>query len=786
MLNYNDVQLLRQRGMNNSDILQTIAKVVPSASKAYSDMQADKNTPQGAKDSIIGKMLDSMTPKNAPSGLPYMNALGISSAQKSHDIINNGYQEASGEPEKPGFLSSIGKGLTSTLKGVARTAISGPAYVTANMFKTADDLSSFLSGKDSKPLTPEQQEFFKKTLPNTAYQDAPGFASLMTLGAGAPAITAMKLAGGLTMSKLSLAKAGYAPEGSPIGKDVPLASIPIEGARAAANFIPFGKGIIGGAVAGTLMTAGNKILDNMMYGNGERQSLSELAGESIGSGLAFGGMNAAARPMEAIKAVKSFINGEGIKTSANPSVDGPTSGEGANPQEAPSAAKGQQYKMPKTASMAQGAIEQLTGLQSDSQQVAGDPQLRGLTKDFLSGEQNPQKLVLDGFSSAFEDSMKTVSDTGKEYNFVRNSKQVMPTPSEKINGLLDKYGYRFKPDGEIRINPVDGTPMQMGSIEAGETAQAISPNQFASLAKVVQMMNYPEMTPATLRAARKTLTDLGGFYDAQLPGGGGEIRGLAGEMLSTLDNARKAPDAPSDFKEYAALDEKYAPLRRQYEDIKGQFFEKDPVSGELRFKDNAPTKILNALRGTKYNLLQDIERAAPGITKQLKAYEAYRDITTNNTPGQYVKTLAKAGGAALAGNAAAGGLGALAAGLATIFASSPLVMFNALSRYSDVAGRVGWDPLGIVMKAEHGAKFTPEEAAAIQGTIKVISEKYNVSAPKAENVDMKALVKKYGSEDAIPLDELSPQGKADAAEGKKILEKGGKVEDAVKVSGTKN
>lgn len=58
--------------------------------------------------------------------------------------------------------------------------------------------------------------------------------------------------------------------------------------------------------------------------------------------------------------------------------------------------------------------------------------------------------------------------------------------------------------------------------------------------------------------------------------------------------------------------------------------------------------------------------------------------------------------------------------------------------------------------------------------------------PKGQTpeVDMPALIKEFGSEDAIPLDRLSPHGVADAAAGEAILKAGGTIEEADAVAGT--
>lgn len=77
MLNTHDIETLRERGCTNLQILELMARVVPSAKKALEDAKADTTVPVSVKDSIVGKMLDEETPAIAPSGLPYMRSWGL-------------------------------------------------------------------------------------------------------------------------------------------------------------------------------------------------------------------------------------------------------------------------------------------------------------------------------------------------------------------------------------------------------------------------------------------------------------------------------------------------------------------------------------------------------------------------------------------------------------------------------------------------------------------------------------------------------------------------------------
>lgn len=103
MLNYNDVQQLRAKGTSNYDILKMMSRTVPSAAKAISDIDADTATPTETREGLIGRMIDSGVPRSGPSGLPYVNSLGISMAQRKSDTLDEQYQQ-----EEPGFFERIG------------------------------------------------------------------------------------------------------------------------------------------------------------------------------------------------------------------------------------------------------------------------------------------------------------------------------------------------------------------------------------------------------------------------------------------------------------------------------------------------------------------------------------------------------------------------------------------------------------------------------------------------------------------------------------------------------
>lgn len=107
MLNYADVQQLRRQGQSNRQILEMMAPVVPSAAKTLKAIDGDKKTPAWQIDAKIGKMLDSKVPKNAPSGIPYLTAVGLNEAQKSYDDKMGAMEQQAEQVEKQTLLQQL-------------------------------------------------------------------------------------------------------------------------------------------------------------------------------------------------------------------------------------------------------------------------------------------------------------------------------------------------------------------------------------------------------------------------------------------------------------------------------------------------------------------------------------------------------------------------------------------------------------------------------------------------------------------------------------------------------
>jgi len=372
---------------------------------------------------------------------------------------------------------------------------------------------------------------------------------------------------------------------------------------------------------------------------------------------------------------------------------------------------------------------QVTGLDSNSQAAISDTATRGMISDMLTGKKAPDTAV-ERMGRTLDQIAEDVSDTGHEYDFVRNSKAVEPVDPSKFQKILQQYGLRFRPEGTVEQSAILKNPIQKGSIEVDPSGPGakISPLVIKQLETFMQTVGgIDRVTPEVFKNAKSLLVEAGDFYDPSLPGGG-SAKGVVGSMLKVLDGIRDNATT-ADFQAYKELDARYAPKIRALNEIR-DLFEPDPANrGSFRIKDSARGKVLNALKGNKVNLINDLERVSPGITREIRAYETYQNIIRENTPGQYGRAMAK--GAAV--GFATGSLPGAAIGTVVgILASEPRFMFEVLSKVAGVKEFMGIKPKDIIFKAERGMPLGPKETAAVRAAAKEASQ--TTSTPGASPV----------------------------------------------------
>ncbi len=608
-------------------------------------------------------MKTTLTQQEANDYLSKAQAAGYSPEVARQHLQQRGITIESGNPVG-NYAMGMAKGGLDLVKHLAAPPIKMAGALALKGFQGVDALSSYAAGKSPTPLTSAQEQtvgqITQEGLSPRNIRD-----SLLTLSPFGGAKFA-KLALPAAASEFALAKS----EGKPTGEAITdAAKIGVSTRLLGAAGGPKTMAAIGGG-----LQAANE------YASGENP----ISPEGIGGIAAAAGLG--------------FLGGKANEKGYDVGMSKPS----PNEQGATKSTIGSEAK---------SLVSQFSGLRSSSQEAAFDPQTRSLTEGMLKGTTEPMSAVNkvhETLSKLAED----VSDTGKEYNFVRNSTQVEPVPKDIFQKTLNKYGMRFVPEGKSITSPVLGNQIQNGHLEIDPTGPAarMSPHAIDQLEAFMKMAGgTTAITPEVFKQAKSALREAGDFYDPSIPGGGGAIKGLAGEMLSTLDGVRNNATTP-DFKSYKALDEKYAPKIRQLNELRG-FFEPDPATGQMRIKDTARGKILNALKGNKTNLISDLERLSPGITRQIRAYETYQNIIEENKPGQYARAIAKGAGA---GYVAGGTLGGVAGGIAAIFASEPAVVFSLLSKIAKTKESLGIKPDQVMFKIERGMPLNDAETAAIK------------------------------------------------------------------------
>lgn len=601
-------------------------------------------------------------------------ASGVPRQQTQQRLIQNGWTI---EPAQTSAISYAGRdmpqsdfmrGAVNVGKGLVSPALSTSSAIAARGFQAAD----YLAGKTAGAITGQQYE--NPYSPNERTQQQLSDITRQGIENIPDTLLTLGPLGGAKFSKLALPAAGLrfginAAEGKPMG----------EAAMEAGKTYLMTKalGLASGPKSMAAIGAGLQTAGEVIGGQ------NPLSAEGMGGIAAAGGLG--------------FLGGKAHEKGYNVGIS----------EERPGAGLGKGM----IGGEAKSLVSQFSGLRSESQATAFDPQTRVMTEGMLTGKTEPMTAVAR-IHETLNRLSNDVSDTGKEYDFVRTSRQVEPVPIDTFQNTLEKYGMRFIAEGPSEKTTVLGNPIQNGHLEIDPSGPGarMSP---AAIDQIEAFMKFSggvrTITPEVFKQAKSLLRKTGDFYDPQIPGGGGAIKGLAGELLTTLTGIRDKATTP-DFQTYKTLDQKYAPKIHLVDELRG-YFEPDPVTGDMRIKDTARGKILNALKGHKTNLVNDLERIAPGITRQIRAYETYQNIIEENKPGQYVRAGVKGVGV---GYAIGGSAGAVIGGIAAVFASEPRVVFSLLSKIARAKEGLWFRPEEVLFKVERGMPLNQNESAAVK------------------------------------------------------------------------
>lgn len=231
--------------------------------------------------------------------------------------------------------------------------------------------------------------------------------------------------------------------------------------------------------------------------------------------------------------------------------------------------------------------------------------------------------IAEEFGNAIDQAIGDKQATGAEYNGIRASGENIAVPENFFQNVLgqDKFGLNVDSEGNVTAdtNSITRNPADINSIQNfmnnWSDKTNLSPREFLNMRGDIAEMSK---------------------FDSAKTGAASTV----GKDLYAKTNEAMRPQ----IKGLKDLDERMAPQIEQFKQIKKDFLTKD---GE--FKDNAPSKIANALN--KPALLSRMEELSPGITKRLQLLKAVEDIkrASGIKTGSYVRSIIE-GGAALTGH----------------------------------------------------------------------------------------------------------------------------------------
>lgn len=112
MFTKSDIATLRANGTTDREILSMTARILPSASKALRDIDADKTTPDIEKNKIMRQMIDKNAKSSGASMIPYVSALTVNSATKKSDALDAAYKAQEQNIKQQNPFSPFAKGET--------------------------------------------------------------------------------------------------------------------------------------------------------------------------------------------------------------------------------------------------------------------------------------------------------------------------------------------------------------------------------------------------------------------------------------------------------------------------------------------------------------------------------------------------------------------------------------------------------------------------------------------------------------------------------------------------
>lgn len=296
--------------------------------------------------------------------------------------------------------------------------------------------------------------------------------------------------------------------------------------------------------------------------------------------------------------------------------------------------------------------------------------------------------IANKVKTALDKRIDELGETGKEYQTIRESGEVVNLRPDTITGVLDKYKINLGEDGKISLTA---------------ESPALSQGDVAALERFIGQYGQPsEMSANAFLNARRGLSELS-RYDASKTDLSDKI---AREIRAAYDEQGK-----TQLTGLADLDAKYAPEVRDLTRLKKDFLNPD---GSL--KDNALSKLSTLTGANKEIILGRVEKLVPGITQDVNILKAIKDI--EYAKGQKVGAYLRGG----AGGFIVSGGNPVFTVLSAIM-TSPQVAIPMIRAYGNVKQSVKGTVGGIIKKLKTGTELVGEEVEVFQDALNAASQK---------------------------------------------------------------
>jgi len=276
-----------------------------------------------------------------------------------------------------------------------------------------------------------------------------------------------------------------------------------------------------------------------------------------------------------------------------------------------------------------------------------------------------------------------LSDTGKEYQAIRDSDALVNIPEETVPSILEKYGLQIVDEGGVKRikTSAESVPLKSGDISAIEDFL----NQYG---------NQPVLSSNAFLNSRKALDNLSSFGAEKT-----DISDLlARDLRSAYDSLGK-----KQIDGLANLDAKFSPEVKLLKQLR-----KDYLNPDGTLKDNALNKVANLTGKGKDRVIERLEKVVPGIAEDINILKAIEDIAdASQRPGTYVK-------GAVLGTALAPGVGTIVG----ILLTTPQVAVPMLRAYGRLKGISGEIINSVINKLRAGKPLVKSEKSLVASAMK--------------------------------------------------------------------